>query len=135
MVNKQKLSKEPSQFSCVYDKQGFIGVLNIAGAVTPEYLREFNKRLLDALEDTDFVVVNLDKTSCVDTELFSFFCVAARRAYANNKRLKLGRMTPEQRSVVSKMCISNVSVSDRCECKTQCFMPEGSLVHNAKGMQ
>ena len=120
-MDKRKRSKGPDQFSCVYDKQGFIGVLTIAGVLTTDRLQEIHRRLIDAMVDTDFVVVNLDRASNVDGDFFALFCMAARRAYNENKRLHLGRATPEQQIAASKMCTSNFSETERQDCAMHCF--------------
>lgn len=119
-MNKRELSKKTSQVSCAYDKNGYIGVLTVAGVLTPDCAEEISARLRDSMTDADFVVVNLDQAT-IDSDCFSLFCLASRTAYSVNKRLHLGRATPEQQLAASQMCSSNLSKAARHDCATHCF--------------
>ncbi len=125
-MNKIGLSKPSKRFNCAYDKNGYIGVLTVAGVLTPDSLQEIGMRLEASLMNADFVVVNLDKASGIDAGFVSLFCVAAQTAHKENKRLHLGRTTPEQQTAALKLCSSNFSEAARYDCEARCFWMDQS---------
>lgn len=127
-MNDSELSKQTRQFSCTYDKNGYVGVLSVAGVLTADCLQEINMRLIDSMMDADFVVVNLEQVSGMDADSISLFCMASRTAYMVNKRLHLGCARPEHHIAASRVCSLNFSEIKRHGCDTHCFW----LDHTAK---
>ena len=120
-MNMTNTLKREGNLRCMYDKNGYIGVLTISGDLTPECSQELNMRLKKAMNDADFVVVNLDQVTSVDPDCCTLFCMASRMAYTVNKRLHLGCAKPELPIVASFRCNLSLSSAELNECDTHCF--------------
>jgi anti-anti-sigma regulatory factor len=120
-MNKSELPKTPSQINCAYNKNGNIGVLTIAGILATDCLQEINQRLIDSMVNADFVVVNLDRVTSIDSDCISLFCMASHTAYRLNKRLHLVSATPELRAAASRMCSPNFNKVAQHDVATHCF--------------